>query len=70
MSTRYPRAVPHVLDAAVLTRWATAATEALERHCAEVDRINVFPVPDRDTGTTLLLTMRAAVDAAGRLPDG
>ncbi len=64
------RAVPHVLDAAVLTGWATAATAALERHCDEVDRINVFPVPDGDTGTNLLLTMRAAVDAAGRLPDG
>jgi DAK2 domain fusion protein YloV len=62
--------VPHVLDAAVLTSWATAASAALERHCDEVDRINVFPVPDRDTGTNLLLTMRAAVDAADRLPDG
>src|SRR5436190_882240 len=59
-----------MLDAAVLTRWATAASAALELHCDEVDRINVFPVADRDTGTNLLLTMRAAVDAVGRLPDG
>ena len=27
-----------------------------------LDRINVFPVPDRDTGTNLALTMRAIVD--------
>jgi len=54
------------LDAALLRGWARAATLALERHCAEIDRINVFPVPDRDTGTNLLLTMRAATDAGRR----
>lgn len=54
------------LDAALLRGWASAATLALERHCAEIDRINVFPVPDRDTGTNLLLTMRAATDAGRR----
>jgi hypothetical protein len=58
--------VPPVLDSALLARWARAAVTALERHRAEIDRINVFPVPDSDTGTNLLLTMRAAVDAAGR----
>ncbi len=62
--------MPHVLDAALLNRWGKAATAALEQHCDEIDRINVFPVPDGDTGTNMLLTMRAAVDAAGRLPDG
>ena len=49
------------LDAALLGRWATAAVAALERHRAEIDRINVFPVADRDTGTNMLLTMGAAV---------
>jgi DAK2 domain fusion protein YloV len=53
--------VSPTLDAALLERWATAAVEALERHRAEIDRINVFPVADRDTGTNLLLTMGAAV---------
>lgn len=59
-----------LIDSSLLTGWARAATEALERHRAEVDRINVFPVPDGDTGTNLLLTMRAALDAVRRLPDG
>ncbi|MFC4948983.1 DAK2 domain-containing protein [Pseudonocardia sp. GCM10023141] len=54
------------LDAALLTAWADAATQALERHCAEIDRINVFPVADGDTGTNLLLTMRSATDAVRR----
>jgi uncharacterized protein len=55
--------VTATLDAALLEGWARAATAALERHSAEIDRINVFPVPDRDTGTNLLLTMRAAAAA-------
>jgi uncharacterized protein len=60
--------VPSTLDAALLTAWARTATAALERHSGEVDRINVFPVADGDTGTNLLLTMRAARAEAGRAP--
>ncbi len=51
------------LDVALLERWAAAAVAALEGHRAEIDRINVFPVADRDTGTNMLLTMRAAAAA-------
>ena len=58
--------MPPTLDAGLLTGWAAAATHALELHCAEVDRINVFPVADGDTGTNLLLTMRSAVEAVRR----
>src|SRR6476661_5317114 len=55
--------VAPILDAVLLEDWADAAAAALERHRAAIDRINVFPVADRDTGTNLLLTMRAAVAA-------
>ncbi|WP_214403072.1 DAK2 domain-containing protein, partial [Pseudonocardia lacus] len=55
--------MPPTLDSALLTGWVRAATQALERHRAEIDRINVFPVPDGDTGTNLLLTMRSAAEA-------
>jgi len=58
--------VAPTLDAGLLRGWARAATAALERHSAELDRINVFPVPDGDTGSNLLLTMRAALDAVRR----
>jgi len=58
--------VSRTLDAALLARWAAAAVAALEGHRAEIDRINVFPVADRDTGTNMLLTMRAAAAACGR----
>lgn len=40
------------------------ATRWLERNAEAVNAINVFPVPDGDTGTNMALTMRAAVDSA------
>ena len=30
----------------------------LSNHCAEVDALNVFPVPDGDTGTNMSLTFK------------
>ncbi|MER3486469.1 MAG: hypothetical protein C4345_11370, partial [Chloroflexota bacterium] len=35
-----------------------------QRHVERLNRLNVFPVPDGDTGTNMLLTMQAAVEAA------
>ena len=57
--------MPPILDATLLTGWARAAVRALERHRTEIDRINVFPVPDGDTGTNLLMTMRSAAEQIG-----
>lgn len=34
---------------------------SLEEHRSEVDALNVFPVPDGDTGTNMMLTIRSAV---------
>ncbi len=56
--------MPADLDAALILAWARSAVAVLQRHRAEVDRINVFPVADADTGTNLLLTMRSALEAA------
>jgi hypothetical protein len=39
-----------------------AATRALERHREAINALNVFPVPDGDTGTNMLLTMRSAME--------
>jgi DAK2 domain fusion protein YloV len=55
--------VPPELDAALLRRWATAAVAALAARRAELDRLNVFPVADADTGTNMVLTLRAGVEA-------
>ncbi|RJQ68751.1 DAK2 domain-containing protein [Pseudonocardiaceae bacterium YIM PH 21723] len=57
------------LDAAAVRRWAVAAVAALDASRDAIDRINVFPVPDGDTGTNLLHTMRSALDAVLRLPE-
>ncbi|MDD2251948.1 MAG: DAK2 domain-containing protein [Dehalococcoidales bacterium] len=38
------------------------ATDWLEKSVAEVNALNVFPVPDGDTGTNMLLTMHSALD--------
>ena len=35
----------------------------------EINRINVFPVPDGDTGTNFSLTLRAVADALRALGD-
>ena len=45
-----------------------AATRWLEANAAHVDSLNVFPVPDGDTGTNMLFTLRAASKAAVECP--
>jgi DAK2 domain fusion protein YloV len=44
--------------------------EALRSHRQEIDSLNVFPVPDGDTGTNMLLTQQAVVDALEAQADG
>ena len=53
---------PAHLDADRLKRLIKGGTDWLERNAAAVNALNVFPVPDGDTGTNMLLTMRAAVE--------
>lgn len=52
-----------VLDAASVRRWARAACAAMGVAAVEIDALNVYPVPDRDTGTNLHLTLRSAIGA-------
>jgi DAK2 domain fusion protein YloV len=42
----------------------STATSWLEKSSSDIDALNVFPVPDGDTGTNMLLTMRSSVDEA------
>ncbi len=39
-----------------------AGTEALAEHRDAINALNVFPVPDGDTGTNMLLTMRTTME--------
>ena len=54
---------PADIDGPALARALLAAERALEREREALNAINVFPVPDGDTGTNMALTMRAACDA-------
>ncbi|HAN14736.1 MAG TPA: hypothetical protein DCP73_03840, partial [Chloroflexi bacterium] len=51
------------IDGATVRHMLELATTWLERHVTVVNALNVFPVPDGDTGTNMHLTMRAAVEA-------
>jgi hypothetical protein len=70
-----PGAVMPRLDAAELGRALRAGIHRVLAQQEHLDRINVFPVPDGDTGTNLAITMtamlgvlkRAPLDHAGRL---
>ncbi len=57
-----------LLDAVAVRQWGRLAAEALGRTRAEIDALNVFPVPDGDTGTNLHLTVLAAAEELDRLP--
>lgn len=52
-----------VVDADTVRAWAHTCLSALGDARAEIDALNVFPVPDGDTGTNLFLTMEAACAA-------
>src|SRR5210317_1170423 len=50
------------LDGPRLRRSLVAACEYAQRQRGELNRINVFPVPDGDTGTNLALTVQAIAE--------
>ena len=54
------------LDGAAVRRWAATCCDQLAVHRDEIDGLNVFPVPDQDTGSNLLATMQAGLDAVLR----
>src|SRR5215472_16393929 len=56
-----------VMDGEAVRRWCRLSTDALARARAAIDALNVFPVPDADTGTNMHITLMAAADA---LPAG
>ncbi len=51
------------LTAVDARRWAVLTRMAFAARRAEIDALNVYPVPDGDTGTNLYLTLDAALDS-------
>ncbi len=52
-----------MIDTERPARLARSALQSIERHRRRIDALNVYPVPDGDTGTNLTLTMRGVVSA-------
>ncbi|HWQ43454.1 MAG TPA: DAK2 domain-containing protein [Desulfosporosinus sp.] len=50
----------NVLNGQLYKQMMVAGAQALEQRKHEVDALNVFPVPDGDTGTNMFLTIQAA----------
>ncbi len=50
-------------DLAVVRRFADQAVDGLGAAREEIDALNVYPVPDGDTGTNMFLTVESARDA-------
>ena len=57
------------LDAAAVRTWVRAAAGLLAAAAPRIDAINVFPVPDADTGTNVRLTVEGGARAVLRAPD-
>jgi DAK2 domain fusion protein YloV len=55
--------VPHGISLDTVLRFVDVATDALSVAREEIDALNVYPVPDGDTGTNMFLTVSAARDA-------
>ncbi len=57
------------LDDAAVHRWCGGGLAALRAHQHEIDELNVYPVPDGDTGTNLVLTLTSAAEALAAAAD-
>ena len=57
------------IDGALLRDMLLAGATQLEKHKREIDALNVFPVPDGDTGTNMSLTMTAAMREIQRVTE-
>lgn len=50
------------IDGKLLKEMVISGGNNLEKHKALIDKLNVFPVPDGDTGTNMSLTMASAME--------
>ena len=58
-----------MLDGRLFASMIVSAAHNLENNKQDVNDMNVFPVPDGDTGTNMALTMMAAAEEVIRNPD-
>ncbi|MGQ9512786.1 DAK2 domain-containing protein [Thermodesulfitimonas sp.] len=53
------------IDGTILARLLKQALAWLQENREEINALNIFPVPDGDTGTNMCATLEAAVAAIG-----
>jgi hypothetical protein len=70
IETTPPAAGPEHLGGPELRRFFEGGLAALRGCARAVDRLNVFPVPDGDTGTNMVATLAGALGRAAKPPDG
>ncbi len=59
----------NTIDASLLSRMFTAGARSLEARKDWINELNVFPVPDGDTGTNMTMTIMSAVKEVTSLED-
>lgn len=63
------RARRFVADGQELKEWVRAGLGWLQHHQEAINALNVFPVPDGDTGTNMVLTMQSAWNEVHKSPE-
>ncbi len=58
-----------IIDGSTLRKLTSASLSWLQTHQQLINSLNVFPVPDGDTGTNMLLTMQSAWDEIDNMGD-
>ena len=59
----------NIIDAKMLAKMFLAGAQNLESHKEWINELNVFPVPDGDTGTNMTMTIMAAAREVAALGD-
>ena len=57
------------IDAALVRKCFLAGAAALQAKKEYINELNVFPVPDGDTGTNMTMTIMSAADEVAALGD-
>lgn len=57
------------IDASLLQKMLIGGAKRLEAHKEYINELNVFPVPDGDTGTNMTMTAMAAAKEVGNTPE-
>ena len=58
------------LDTSDISKLIHATLSALKAQQVKIDQLNVYPVPDGDTGTNMVLTMESVIQETSKVKNG